>query len=80
MHTVAILTIDGCIITPPERLPLRGAESVVMSVFVCLYLLTHISEATRPNFTKFYVHVACRYGWILLCWFCNNVMFFRFCG
>ena len=26
---------------------------------VCLSLCTHISETTRPNFTKFSVHVVC---------------------
>jgi len=50
--------------------PDRGVRSIVMSVSVCLCVCwsvrDHISTTTRPNFTKFFVHVSYRRGSVLL--------------
>jgi len=42
------------ILTPP---PACGVQSTVISMSVCLSVRWRISETTRPNFTKFSVHV-----------------------
>jgi len=42
----------------------------------------YFSGNTRPNFTNFYVSVACGRSLVMLRWYCNTlwVMYFRFCG
>jgi len=54
---IVIIIITAC--------PVDG-QSIVMSMsvclFVCLYVVMHISKSTRPNFIKFSVHVFCGHG------------------
>jgi len=40
--------------------------SVSVCVCVCVFVLDHIFGTTRPIFTKFFVHVACGCGSVLL--------------
>jgi len=39
---------------------------------VCLSVSLHISEITRPNYTKFFMHVACGHGSVLW-WHCDTL-------
>jgi len=48
-----------------------GMQSIVISVSVCLPVCSHISKTTRPNFTRFSVHVTCGRGLVLLWWQCD---------
>jgi len=45
---------------------LGGMQSVVMSMSVCLSVCSRNSKTARSNFTKFFVHVACGHGLVLL--------------
>ena len=59
-----------CIFNPPQYG--RGVlRSVCLSV--CLSVRKHISGTTRPIFTKFYVHILCRRGSVLLWWRCDTL-------
>jgi len=40
-------------------------------LFVCLSIRLHISKTTQPNFTNFFVHVACNRGSVLLWRHCD---------
>jgi len=64
--------------------PPGGVRSIVMSMSVCLSVRSHNSKTTRPNFTKFFVRIACGPGpdlfwrrWDTLCTsgFADDVMF-----
>ena len=50
------------IITPPSV----EKRNIVTSMPVGLFVLEHISATTRPNSTKFYVHVVCGCGSVFL--------------
>jgi len=41
-------------------------------LFVCLSIRLHISKTTRPDVTKFSVHVTCGRGSVLLQWQCDK--------
>ena len=61
-----------------------GLQSIVISLSVhlsvCLLSVRmHNSKTTWPNFTKFFVHVACGRGSVLW-WRCDNIICFRFYG
>jgi len=47
---------------------LRWVQSIVMSMSVCHL---HNLKTTWPNFTKYFVHVACGHGSVLLWWHCD---------
>jgi len=50
--------------------PMVCKRSIMMSLSVCMFTRSHISETARPNFTNF-VHDACDRGSVLLWWHCN---------
>jgi len=58
-------------------LPLIAEQSIVMSVSVCLCVCLsvrdHISGTTRPIFVRFFVHVTCGRGSVLL-WRCIDTL------
>ena len=47
--------------------------SIMISVSVCMFVRSHISKTTQPNFTKFFMHVACDCGSDLLSWRCSTL-------
>ena len=55
----------------PGRCAKYCDERVYMSV--CLSVRSHISKATCPDFTKFFVHVVCGHGSALLWRQCNTL-------
>jgi len=49
-------------------------QSIVMCMFVvCLSDHLHNSNTARRNFAKFFVHIACGQGLVLLWWHCNRL-------
>jgi len=47
--------------------------NIVISISVCLCVYLHKSKTAWPNFTKFFVHVACGCGSVLLWWLCDTL-------
>jgi len=57
-----------------EGLATRGLRSIVMS----MYVRSHNSKTTRPNFTNFLYVFVCLWPWLGPS--CDGVVYFRFCG
>jgi len=51
-------------------LPAWTVQNVAM--FMCLWFL-YLKKAQHPNFAKFFVHVTCDHGWVLLQWQCSRL-------
>jgi len=53
-------------------------RNIVMSMFLCLSVNSHISRTTWLNFTKFPLHIECGIGSVLLWRFCDMLYTFSF--
>ena len=58
------LTVTLCICD--NWFALIGLRSIVMSTSICLSVHSRNSKIMSPNFTNFFVHVACGLGSVLL--------------
>ena len=65
-----------CFITSSSVVLQRSA----ISLSVCLFVWSHISKTTRPNFMKFCFHVIPSSRRSVLLLYAQYVMYFRFCG
>ena len=58
---------------PAMETPHSGCELRSESLYVCLSVRSDVSNTTRPNFTKFSVHVSCGRGSVCLWRQCNTL-------